>query len=171
MYYASHLAVSHAASPKPGQYTVPPIDFPTCEKKYLLNWFPRRNNHLKGVTDLPRDETEEQNRVISKDLVCSVFLRVALCKGDGEGRLTNVLGCEYGEEEHVAVEALGKSLAERGQHAEAVAVWERRIPAATNSCQRASLFLLIAKSYFGKSLNAFKFLHADTTSTTRESRK
>ncbi|XP_045132429.1 outer dynein arm-docking complex subunit 4-like isoform X2 [Portunus trituberculatus] len=55
---------------------------------------------------------------------------------------------EYGEEEHVAVEALGKSLAERGQHAEAVAVWERRIPAATNSCQRASLFLLIAKSYF-----------------------
>ncbi|XP_050719096.1 outer dynein arm-docking complex subunit 4-like isoform X2 [Eriocheir sinensis] len=55
---------------------------------------------------------------------------------------------EYGEEEHVAVEALGRSLAERGQHAEAVAVWERRIPAAANARQRASLFLLIAKSYF-----------------------
>lgn len=61
-----------------------------------------------------------------------------------------VFRSEYGEEEHVAVEALGRSLAERGQHAEAVAVWERRIPAAANARQRASLFLLIAKSYFGK---------------------
>nr|XP_053628375.1 uncharacterized protein LOC128685765 [Cherax quadricarinatus] len=56
---------------------------------------------------------------------------------------------EYGEEEHMAVEALGRTLANRGQHAEAVSVWERRIPAAKNSRQRASLFLLIAKSYFG----------------------
>nr|XP_045602179.1 outer dynein arm-docking complex subunit 4-like [Procambarus clarkii] len=55
---------------------------------------------------------------------------------------------EYGEEEHVAVEALGRTLASRGQHAEAVSVWERRIPAAKSSRQRASLFLLIAKSYF-----------------------
>ncbi|XP_064081125.1 outer dynein arm-docking complex subunit 4-like isoform X4 [Macrobrachium nipponense] len=55
---------------------------------------------------------------------------------------------EYGEEEHSAVEQLGRVLAEQGQHAEAVAVWERRIPAAANSAQRASLFLLIAKSYF-----------------------
>ena len=44
------------------------------------------------MTDLPQDETEERNRVISKDLVCSAFLRVALCEGDGEGRLTNVVG-------------------------------------------------------------------------------
>ncbi|KAK4316366.1 hypothetical protein Pmani_012495 [Petrolisthes manimaculis] len=55
---------------------------------------------------------------------------------------------EYNEEEHVAVEALGRTLAVRGQHSEAVAVWERRIPAANSSRQRASLFLLIAKSYF-----------------------
>lgn len=70
------------------------------------------------------------------------------------------------------MEALGKSLAERGQHAEAVAVWERRIPAATNSRQRASLFLLIAKSYFGKTLTASRFFsHADHASTTCEGRK
>lgn len=50
----------------------------------------------------------------------------------------------------MAVETLGRTLANRGQHAEAVAVWERRIPAATSSRQRASLFLLIAKSYFGR---------------------
>ena len=69
----------------------------------------------------------------------------------------------------MAVEALGKSLAERGQHAEAVAVWERRIPVATNSRQRASLFLLIAKSYFGKSLTAYRFsLHTVYVSTSCE---
>ncbi|KAK7080978.1 hypothetical protein SK128_023114 [Halocaridina rubra] len=57
---------------------------------------------------------------------------------------------EYSDEEHSGVEQLGKILAEQGRHAEAVAVWERRISSASNSAQRASLFLLIAKSYFGK---------------------
>ncbi|KAK7071252.1 hypothetical protein SK128_008984 [Halocaridina rubra] len=55
---------------------------------------------------------------------------------------------EYCEEEHAAVEQLGRVLADQGQHTEAVAVLERRIPTAVNSRQRASLFLLIAKSYF-----------------------
>ncbi|XP_042890513.1 outer dynein arm-docking complex subunit 4-like isoform X2 [Penaeus japonicus] len=65
---------------------------------------------------------------------------------------------EYSDEEHVAVEALGKTLADRGQHAEAVAVWERRIPSAANSNQRASLFLLIARSYFAmKKIETGKF--------------
>ncbi|XP_047474137.1 outer dynein arm-docking complex subunit 4-like [Penaeus chinensis] len=65
---------------------------------------------------------------------------------------------EYNDEEHVAVEALGKTLADRGQHAEAVAVWERRIPSAVNSSQRASLFLLIARSYFAmKKIETGKF--------------
>ncbi|KAK7006505.1 hypothetical protein SK128_018793 [Halocaridina rubra] len=56
---------------------------------------------------------------------------------------------KYDDEEHTAVEELGQVFSNTGQHTTAVNVLETRIAGATNGRQRASLYLLIAKSYFG----------------------